>query len=203
MRKKNLCLVIVLFILSATVAIDSCKKSDTPNTASDTYYPLGPGTVRIYNTTIWGGNTEILDSVTNVDTMINGYTYRIIKTTDPESIGHEKFVRIANGNIYGIVPNGLEGFGGHSWNDCLFMKENSQVGDNWISSDDSPLPSYVREVTQTGASITVGSQTFTNVVVLRQYPQGNPGSADIFYYAKGIGFIKEETYSGITSYTIK
>lgn len=191
----------ILFVLSASLFVfGKCNKTDeSPVTVAD-FVPLTVGSSWTYLSTTTTTTTTTANftlAAINKDTAINGRTYKVLSN----SAGANNYWCRSGDDYYryGAFPGAS--FIGNV--EELYLKDNLATNGTWTNSFPITYNSVPLTVTgnykisATGATKTVGTQTFTNVTQVHAdfttalppfLPTTTVASGD-FYYAKGIGLV--------------
>jgi hypothetical protein len=204
----------LLAFMAMSVVFASCSKDDkddeeeTPPPANVSYQPLTVGSTWTYKTknNITSTEGSYVLAVTGADTSINGKAYKVFSRT---GAGNEYYYN-SNDEYYqfGGIANVT------APTELLYLKSNTAVGANWTETKNVTIP---------GVGDATVKVTYTNVEKLISYSVEGKDYADVihvkldlsdvtlsgtpvpivsqdlhFYYAKGIGRIKQIVKLNIT-----
>ena len=158
-----------------------------------TYQPLETPSFWIYQDSA----TSIKDTLTATDSLmtINTKLYTIFHDSSAVQSADEYFnISSHNYYLYGSFGNGLADI------EILYLNDTASPGYNWQASAGSinGFPAQVQgQIIDTGLTVTIGANTFTNVIhseVDIEYNVGSgfqtPYAIYDYYVAKGVGIIK-------------
>jgi uncharacterized membrane protein YkoI len=154
---------------------------------------------------------KIVFTVTDLVKVIDGVRSRVIYDSDYTS-GKMKeqelayFAQDKSGNVWHLgqyreVMEGKIFVGGQIWvinnppgaKAGIMMPANPKLGDLSYSEGYAPPPFYWTDrgrVYQVGQKVKVPSGSYSDVLVIEEYDEENPGAFQLKYYAKGVGNIK-------------
>ena len=154
---------------------------------------------------------KIVFTVTDLVKVIDGVRSRVIYDSDYTN-GKMKeqelayFAQDKSGNVWHLgqyreVMEGKIFVGGQIWvinnppgaKAGIMMPANPKLGDLSYSEGYAPPPFYWTDrgrVYQVGQKVKVPSGSYSDVLVIEEYDEENPGAFQLKYYAKGVGNIK-------------
>ncbi|HEY4876065.1 MAG TPA: hypothetical protein VIH86_10860 [Puia sp.] len=187
----------VLFFMMTT----GCSKELSVETNEDsvviipdtTYQPLETPSFWVYQ----DSTTSVKDTLTATDSLmtINSKVYTVFHNSSAGQTADEYFnISSHNYYSYGSFGNGLDTI------ELLYLNDTASPGYNWQAPAGSinGFPAQVQgQIIDTGLTVTIGSNTFTNVIhseIEIEYNVGSgfqtPYAVYDYYVAKGVGIIK-------------
>jgi hypothetical protein len=194
----------ILIVASFIFMADSCTKEYSVETPVDsgtvivpdtTYQPLESGSYWVYQDSA-SGTTDTLRA-TDSTLIINNKTYTVFHVSASGQTADEDFsITSHNYYSYGSFGNDLTNV------ELLYLNDTASVGYTWEVSAGTinGYPAQVQgEILDTGLTVTMGSNTFSRVILTQISIAYNVGSGFQtpyaiydYYVAKGIGIIKIE-----------
>lgn len=191
------------------------KDFDKSENIDHAWWPLKPGMQWTFEGhTIEEGKKEphkIVFTVTDLVKVIDGVRTRVIYDTDIQK-GKMKeqelsyFAQDKAGNVWHLgqyreVMEGKIFVGGQIWvinnppgaKAGIMMPANPKLGDLSYSEGYAPHPFYWTDrgrVYQVGQKVKVPAGSYSDVMVIEEFDEENPGTFQLKYYAKGVGNIK-------------
>jgi hypothetical protein len=176
--------------LSVENNIDTTGTIIVPDT---TYQPLEAGSSWVYQDSATGVTTTL--SATDSDTIVNGQSYTVFHALSGGQTADQYF-SISSHDYFSF---GVFGYGLPSVV-SLYLNDTASAGYNWQVSAGTfnGYPAQIQgQIIDTGLIVTIGSNTFPNVIhsqVNMQYNVGSgfqtPYATYDYYVAKGVGIIK-------------
>ena len=176
--------------LSVENNIDTTGTVIVPDT---TYQPLEAGSSWVYQDSATGITTTL--SATDSDTVINSKSYTVFHAVSGGQTAEQYF----NVSFHDYYSFGAFGYGLPNV-ESLYLNDTASAGYNWQVSAGTfnGYPAQVQgQIIDTGLTVTIGSNTFPNVIhsqVNVQYNVGSgfqtPYATYDYYVAKGVGIIR-------------
>lgn len=205
-----------IFTLLALVGLflASCQPNTPTPSPTCTYFPYTIGSEFVYGTTQANGTVDTTKEEVIGDTIINGYTCKILRHTSNSTANSRlSFANCNNGHYmqrnlfipgYNVVVDSF-----------VYLKDNLAAGDTWTNSFAGSFNGisvdveYENHYVGTSATRVVNGQTFNNVINIRVdlyvttlSLRQQVGTYN-YYFAEGVGFIETDFNKiKIISYTI-
>ena len=209
-------------IPNVTLPILSTANFDNSTAINNPYFSLTPGTLSVYEENFDPENevTERHEVLVTGDTRdILGVTARVVsdREFDNDLLTDEKFSYYAQdsyGNVwlmgetiteyeYDEAGNLIDTDDDESWLagegqslPGLIMSANPTTGEAYYQRFDIGEVENQAEVVETGLSLNVDDDNFTDVIKVKEFSALESGEFDFIYYADGVGQILEEEIEG-------
>jgi hypothetical protein len=179
-------------IISTTVFLTQCKKSDSTPIAASNYSPLTTGTNWTYKYTEGSASNTFKLTVTNRDTIANGRAYKVLSGSD----GSASYLAKVGNDYYRFAS--FPTIGINSFEE-LYLKDNKALNETWTGTASAVYlgqnitGNLAYAVKGKGESRTVNGKAFNNVTHVRldiSVFGSGIGGGD-FYYQEGVGLIED------------